>query len=547
MANRSDLPSPSAPNFDQRIRETLMTYLGRQGNPLDRGLTLRDMIDAGIVELRDGHVLNNSSTTLPIKPGPAVDGGASPDFTPPPAPSGFSVMASLTNIFIEHDKPTYGQGNGHLRTRVWGAKYTGGSLPTIADAVEIGQFSGAVYVFPSDIGTTWRLWIKWESKDGAVGLPAGGTNGLEATTGKIGNDDLGPLIVEAKNLASGSVTAGKIAANAIGANNIIAGTITGDRMAAATITAGNIAAATINGTLIAGETITGDCIASNTIISRNVAAGAILADKINVGLGGNNLIPCSGLPIDLQQNGEKYPPGWFWLNAQNREDAYLFFESTGWNPLGLGAIGSFWGNYTPNDDLFLGDVIPQPAERALPIVAGNRYEFSVYSEQHRCKARTIIGWLDYSGKYISENIGNMLDPGGQYRKGLSLWRRSVCFAYAPSNAAYAYPFVRHYGSGQDEPIGFCAGFYFGEATANQTQPSPWSPSEGGAVTIDGAGIRAKSIKADKINVTSLSAITANIGTLRTATTGARVEIADNVIKVFDTNGVLRVKIGNLSL
>jgi hypothetical protein len=43
--------------------------------------------------------------------------------------------------------------------------------------------------------------------------------------------------------------------------------------------------------------------------------------------------------------------------------------------------------------------------------------------------------------------------------------------------------------------------------------------------------------------TSLSQITPTIGTLRTTLTGQRVEIADNLIQVFDAAGVVRVKIG----
>lgn len=68
-----------------------------------------------------------------------------------------------------------------------------------------------------------------------------------------------------------------------------------------------------------------------------------------------------------------------------------------------------------------------------------------------------------------------------------------------------------------------------------------------ALGLDGNLIVDNSIVARSLAVTSLSAITANIGTLRTAETGARMEIHDNVIKVFDAANVVRVKIGNLSL
>ena len=56
-------------------------------------------------------------------------------------------------------------------------------------------------------------------------------------------------------------------------------------------------------------------------------------------------------------------------------------------------------------------------------------------------------------------------------------------------------------------------------------------------------IQAKAVTADKMQVNSLSSITATIGTLRTKTSGARVEISDDLIQVFDENNRLRVRIG----
>lgn len=56
-------------------------------------------------------------------------------------------------------------------------------------------------------------------------------------------------------------------------------------------------------------------------------------------------------------------------------------------------------------------------------------------------------------------------------------------------------------------------------------------------------LQANSVSADKLNVKSLSAICATIGTLRTATNGARTEIKDNLICVYDSNNVLRVRMG----
>ena len=63
----------------------------------------------------------------------------------------------------------------------------------------------------------------------------------------------------------------------------------------------------------------------------------------------------------------------------------------------------------------------------------------------------------------------------------------------------------------------------------------------GSVTGDVIGDGA--VTAKKLSVDSLSAITATIGTLRTKTSGARIEISDNLICVYDANNVLRVRMG----
>lgn len=56
-------------------------------------------------------------------------------------------------------------------------------------------------------------------------------------------------------------------------------------------------------------------------------------------------------------------------------------------------------------------------------------------------------------------------------------------------------------------------------------------------------LQAGCVDAGKIKVDSLSAISATIGTLRTATSGARSELRDNLIQIFDSNNVVRVKLG----
>lgn len=65
--------------------------------------------------------------------------------------------------------------------------------------------------------------------------------------------------------------------------------------------------------------------------------------------------------------------------------------------------------------------------------------------------------------------------------------------------------------------------------------------EAGSISAD--KLQASSVTADKLRVDSLSAVSANIGLLRTSESGARVEIQNNLIQVFDSNGRLRVRLG----
>lgn len=161
-----------------------MVYLGRQGSPLDRGVTLRDLVDSGLVEIPDGYTLAPGSNP-PITIAPGIGGTTpAPDLTPPPAPTGFTATGAISHVVVQCDTPTYTVGGGHLRARLYGTTYTTGPLPTISSAVELGQFEGPLFAHPSNPSVTWRLWLRWESRAGVLSDPAGGTNGLAATTGQ---------------------------------------------------------------------------------------------------------------------------------------------------------------------------------------------------------------------------------------------------------------------------------------------------------------------------------------------------------------------------
>jgi len=78
------------------------------------------------------------------------------------------------------------------------------------------------------------------------------------------------------------------------------------------------------------------------------------------------------------------------------------------------------------------------------------------------------------------------------------------------------------------------------ATGGVSGRNPINTANQDVIIEDGA------ITAPKMNVVELSAITGTIGLCRTATSGERVEIADNQITVYDSSNAVRVKIGDLS-
>lgn len=185
MSNRNELPSASAKNFPQRLRETVQTYLGRQGDALDRGVTVRDLVESGIVNLPGRWV--GGAGPVGFTPGPAIDPNVPVvDLTPPPTPMGFRVSAAITNVFVEHAPPLFASGGGYQSTVLYGVTWNAGDpLPTFDKAVQLDEFVGAVHSYATNPSTTFHLWLKWKTKAGVLSSsPAGGTNGLVVRTGE---------------------------------------------------------------------------------------------------------------------------------------------------------------------------------------------------------------------------------------------------------------------------------------------------------------------------------------------------------------------------
>ncbi len=180
---RKDLPPADSPNFLPRVREVISTYLGARGDKLDRGITLRDLVDGGVVTPSETYL---SGTAAPPIAGPT----AKPyvvDLTPPPTPTGIVLSAAISHLLIQTDDPLFTQGNGYSRTNVYGVKVADAAdtSKVFADAVLLTQFTGSVGSYSSDPAQGWRIWLTWETVDGVESpAPSGGATGDYVQTGQ---------------------------------------------------------------------------------------------------------------------------------------------------------------------------------------------------------------------------------------------------------------------------------------------------------------------------------------------------------------------------
>jgi hypothetical protein len=182
---RKDLPPITSPNFLEKVREALSVYMGNRGDKLDRGVTFRDLTDAGLVVMNPAYRTGSGGVSPIGGTSPNAGGSYEIDLTPPPIPSGFVATAAISNLMVECSPQTYTQGNGHAKSVLYGATWSAGALPVFTDAVVLTEFSGTVASHATNPSTTWHLWLKWVTVDGVYSTsPAGGTNGVVTRTGE---------------------------------------------------------------------------------------------------------------------------------------------------------------------------------------------------------------------------------------------------------------------------------------------------------------------------------------------------------------------------
>lgn len=657
MANdRKDLPPINASNYLERVRETLSVYLGKRGDGYSRGVTVGDLVAAGFT--LSPEFLRNPSGSNPFNEVPIGSGGGSgipgppgppgpstpyvPDLTPPPEPTGVVVTSTFSSLIIEHDLPTYTVGHGHARTEVYGAKRLGSDPdPTFVDAEKLTEFTGTIFSYPTSLGTEWHLWFKWVTVDGVSSVtPAGGATGFEVITGKVGNSDLGPLIVEAANLQTGAVTAAKLAAQAVdltkfasgiepvsivtsgplpttlstqtifyGAKlyrwngtayvasvpttdltgqitttQITDGAITTPKMTANSISGDRIQAGTLDASKIVADSITAGQIAAGAISATEIAAGAVRAQHLLVAPGNLNpdptfnagsqwtgfirVLPTTNAAVpsgssaaeaaefngrDCVRGGLGMPvkPGEQYkisadcargtTTAANFGVLVLAFDKSG-NNTGTyvsGGPGPGWFTVTmdvtiPANSAFIlfGPWIDQ-AHGAAPTAW-----FTNYKVERKGDASLIVDGAITAGKIAAGaiTVGSAAIQDGAIRNAL-IENLAVDTAKIANGAIVTAKIGDAQITAAKIADANITNAKIQDAAITNAKINDLSADKITAGILSAARIGAGTITADKMSVASLSSITATIGTLRTAASGARTEIKDNVIEVYYSNNV----------
>lgn len=405
----------------------------------------------------------------------------------------------------------------------------------------------------------------------------------EIAVGTITADEIAGSTITGNKIAGRTITAGNLVAGTITAFEIAGSTITGEKIAGRTITAGNLVAGTITAYEIASRTIKADNIDTGTITANElgvnsvtagkIASGAVSADQIaasqiraqHIAITPSNLIPDpqfrdanlwyqddeSGFGSAVDGAISTTTTGWYRSDDNNpatalRGSSYLNLWA-GRPGMNLNARYVLYGRIEMNNCFK-----PQP---------GVVYELKANVENYTNQwVVVIVQWVNFANNSSVGDMAVFVQPG---QTGVFSVQGTP-----PAGAAYGRIVVHNQGAVSGgapltgslivtnavvrEAAGATAiidgSIIAGKLAAESVDAvnlKAGSVSAGKIATdaVKANNIEAGAVTAAKIQVTQLSSISATIGLLRTATSGARLEIENNQIRVYYANNALAMRMG----
>jgi len=299
---------------------------------------------------------------------------------------------------------------------------------------------------------------------------------------------------------------------------IVDGTLTANLIAAGAITTDKLDANAVTTAKLSAGAVSTDQLAASAVTTAKMASGSVTTDILAVGQGAN-FVKNSDFSAGMTGWGLEYSSHDFASNwtIGLRTDTYAPTP---------GALEMVQINGTQGLEIGVTYKKDGTAFDYVSVEAGKWYELSVYYLGHRCKGvMPYIAFVNAAGTVLTfANAGNTggasggvfsanqnIDPGKQ----LSNYQRAYFRAQAPAGSVYAYVFFRHKGTinGQANSYLWIHKPFFGEAVANQSQPTPWSSS--GVVLIQNGNIVAGSVNTDSLAANSVVASKISAGAITT--------------------------------
>ncbi|BCA91884.1 phage tail tip fiber protein [Vreelandella aquamarina] len=171
MNNRRKTLPPIDPKIDPKLRAVLEalkeiqeTGEGVRGDPMDRKLTIRDLVDAGLARLRPGSMTEFG----PVNDDP-IDNDPPGSTLIPPRPTGFNAIGSFGYIVLSWDIPGDLYLN-HAFTNIYRSE-----TDNFANAKVIGRDTGMMYTDHirevEEEGVGFYYWITFTSTEDREGPP----------------------------------------------------------------------------------------------------------------------------------------------------------------------------------------------------------------------------------------------------------------------------------------------------------------------------------------------------------------------------------------
>lgn len=508
----SETVTPSIPNvpatadanmkqFLSSLKQIIETWKGQRGDALDSSVTWRDLVNKQFASIDLTNGTPQQLGYLPIKPAQVSD------LTPPPSPQNLEASGALANIILTWDEPNY---KNHAYCEIWRS-----STNNIGSAIRVGMAPGSIYADNVGGGFTYYYWARFVSTSDIVG-PYNGTEGT------LGATSLDPGYI--LDVLNGQISTSELNTSLNTRIDLIDGPVT---------TLGTVAAR------IKTETDARTAAVQTEATARAAADGSLFAQYT----------------VKLDVNG--YVSGFGLASTLNNATPYSAFVFKA-DQFAFGAPG-------------LTSAYPFVIQASPATVNGVYVPAGVYIDAAYIKNGTITNAKIGSAAIDSAKIADAAIVNAKIADA-SITAAKIIDAQI-TNAKIANAAV------DSAQIATAAITNAKIADANITRAKIALAAIDTARIEDAAITNAKianlsvddakivSLSATKISATSLSAISANLGTItagslninnrfiinadgsttiQSASTGARTVITDQVIKVYDASGVLRVRIGNLS-